>query len=63
MPFRCRAAVAVIPQANLLGSQWQLQDQLGSAVYSRDGDDLHYRGLFLDMSPWQAAVYTWSKGP
>jgi hypothetical protein len=51
-----------LPFPNLAGSQWRLQDQLGSAVYDRDGDDLQSRGLFLDMSPWQAAAYSWTKG-
>ena len=31
---------------------------MSSAVYDRSGDDLQARGLFLDMSPWQAAVFT-----
>ena len=52
-----------LPFADLAGSQWRLQDQMGSAVYDRDGNDLQSRGLFLDMSPWQAAVFSWKKIP
>ena len=46
------------------GPRWQsvaTQDQMNSAVYDRDGDDLQSRGLFLDMSPWQTAVFSWTK--
>ncbi len=46
-----------LPFPDLAGSQWRLKDRMGSAVYDRDGDDLRYRGLFLDMSPWQTAVF------
>jgi glycosidase len=51
-----------LPFPDLAGSQWRLQDQLSSAVYDRDGNELQTRGLFLDMSPWQAAAYSWTKG-
>ena len=50
-----------LPFADLAGSQWRLQDQMGSAIYDRDGNDLQSHGLFLDMSPWQAAVFSWTK--
>jgi hypothetical protein len=51
-----------LPPTGLAGGQWRLQDQLSSAVYERDGDDLESRGLFLDMAPWQAAVFSCTKG-
>jgi hypothetical protein len=50
-----------LPAADLAGSRWRLQDQMNSAAYDRDGDDLQSRGLFLDMSPWQTAVFSWTK--
>ena len=50
-----------LPFPDLAGKPWRLQDQLGSAVYDRDGSDLQSQGLFLDMAPWQAAVYSWTK--
>jgi hypothetical protein len=50
-----------LPLADLAGHQWRLKDQLSSAVYDRDGNDLQSQGLFLDMSPWQAAVFLWTK--
>ena len=39
------------------GKKWRLQDQLTTAAYDWNGDDLESRGLFLDMTPWQACVF------
>lgn len=50
-----------LPFDDLAGSQWRLQDQMSTAAYDRDGNDLQARGLYLDMSPWQAAVYRVTK--
>ena len=50
-----------LPFTDLAGGQWRLQDQLGSATYYRGGNDLHSPGLFLDMAPWQTAVFTLTK--
>jgi len=47
-----------LPLHALSGSAWRLQDQLSSDVYDRNGSELEATGLFLDMSPWQAAVYS-----
>lgn len=46
-----------LPFADLTGSRWQLQDQLSSACHEWSGDDLHGRGLFLDLAAWQARVF------
>jgi hypothetical protein len=46
-----------LPFANLAGTKWQLQDQLSSARYEWNGDDLQGRGLYLDLAPWQACVF------
>jgi hypothetical protein len=35
-----------------------LQDQLRTASYDWNGDDLQGRGLYLDMSPWQTSVFS-----
>ena len=51
-----------LPFTDLAGSQWRLQDQLGSDSYDRDGNDLQSQGLFLDTPPWQADVFSWAKG-
>jgi hypothetical protein len=50
-----------LPFVDLGGSQWQLRDHFGSGVFDRDGSDLQASGLFLDMSPWQAAALSWTK--
>jgi hypothetical protein len=50
-----------LPFTHLAGSQWRLQDTMSSGVYDRDGNELQSRGLFLDMLPWQTAVFSWTK--
>jgi hypothetical protein len=47
-----------LPFAEIAGKKWQLQDQLRPAIYDWNGDDLQGKGLFLDMAPWQASVFT-----
>jgi hypothetical protein len=47
-----------LPFADLAGRMWRLQDHLSAEVYDRDGSELQSQGLFLDMRPWQPAVYT-----
>jgi hypothetical protein len=47
-----------LPFTDLGGRWWRLRDQLGSAVYDRDGDDLLARGFFLDEPPQKALVFT-----
>ncbi|MFO0865156.1 MAG: alpha-amylase family glycosyl hydrolase [Gemmataceae bacterium] len=47
-----------LPYDEVAGKTWQLQDQLSAASYSWNGDDLLRRGLFLDMAPWQACVFS-----
>jgi glycosidase len=53
--------LARLPFAGLGGRKWQLKDELGTDVYVRDGDELQSHGLYLDMSPWQAAIYSLSE--
>lgn len=47
-----------LPFPDLAKHRWRLQDQLGSAVYDREGNDLQSRGLYLDMNPWQACIFS-----
>jgi hypothetical protein len=47
-----------LPFADLADRQWQLQDQLSGAVYDRSGNDLHTRGLYLDVPPWRASAFS-----
>jgi hypothetical protein len=47
-----------LPFDDLGNGRWRLQDLLGDATYDRKGDDLQTRGLYLDMAPWQTAVFS-----
>jgi len=46
-----------LPFGDLAGAEWRLADQIGGAVYDRDGGDLQNRGLFVDARPWQGSVF------
>lgn len=50
-----------VPFASIAGEHWRLQDQMGDAIYDRDGSDLLTRGLYLDMPPWQTHVFSFAK--
>ena len=52
-----------LPFGDLGGKSWRLEDQLAPASYSWNGDDLSARGLFLDMAPWQASVFSLTPQP
>ncbi len=47
-----------LPFADLGGTKWRLQDQLSGAHHDWNGEDLQGRGLYLDMAPWQACVFS-----
>jgi hypothetical protein len=47
-----------LPFANLGGKRWRLHDHLTDASYEWHGDDLTGRGLYLDMAPWQASIFS-----
>ncbi len=46
-----------LPLSDLGGQKWRIEDQLESANYDWNGDDLQARGLFVDMAPWKASVF------
>ncbi len=46
-----------IPWPDLDGSEWRFRDQLGPAVYDREGRDLAARGLYLDVEPWTCHIF------
>lgn len=46
-----------LPFTDLRNRQWRIRDQIGNAIYDRDGNDLQLRGLFLDMAPWQTSIF------
>jgi hypothetical protein len=47
-----------LPFPDVGNAQWRLQDLIGDATYDREGDNLQARGLYLDMAPWQASVFS-----
>jgi glycosidase len=47
-----------LPQSDLADKSWRLRDLLGPASYDRDGEELQTRGLYLDMRPWEASVFS-----
>jgi hypothetical protein len=47
-----------LPFPALRGHPWRLRDLLGDSAYDRDGDDLQARGLYLDLPPWKASVFS-----
>jgi hypothetical protein len=50
-----------LPWGDLAGTTWRLQDLLGNEVYDREGNDLQGRGLYLDVAPWKASVFSLAK--
>jgi hypothetical protein len=46
-----------LPFTDLGNRPWRLQDQMSETVYERAGNELQAHGLYLDMRPWQAAVF------
>jgi glycosidase len=47
-----------LPFADLGKHRWRLQDQLSTASYDREGNDLEARGLYLDVPAWQACAFS-----
>ncbi len=47
-----------LPFDGIAGKRWCFRDRLAPACYDWNGDDLAARGLFLDMMPWQACVFS-----
>ena len=47
-----------LPFTDLAGRPWRLRDELGAAVYDRDGSELQARGLYLDEPGWGASVFS-----
>jgi hypothetical protein len=37
---------------DLAGRTWRFRDELGDAVYDREGDGLAEHGLYLDLPAW-----------
>jgi hypothetical protein len=52
-----------LPFADLGQAQWHLTDLMGEATYDREGNDLRRSGLYLDVPPWQSAVFSMQRKP
>jgi len=50
-----------LPSVKLYDRKWRLEDLLSDVRYDRDGNELELRGLYLDMVPWQAQVFSMTK--
>jgi glycosidase len=50
-----------LPFSDLGGQKWRIEDLLDTAGYDWHGDDLQSRGLFVDLFPWRACVFTLMK--
>jgi glycosidase len=51
-----------LPHRELARKPWRLQDQLGGQCYDWNGDDLAARGLFVDLAPYQASIFSLNEG-
>jgi hypothetical protein len=47
-----------LPFAEVENGQWRLQDLMSDVAYDREGSDLQSSGLYLDLRPWQACVFS-----
>jgi hypothetical protein len=52
-----------LPLADLGGKSWRLDDQLHDRSYDWNGDDLIARGLYVDLGPWQASIFSLAEQP
>jgi len=51
-----------LPFTDLGNGRWRLEDLIGNATYDREGNDLQARGLYLDVPPWKASVFSLKRG-
>jgi glycosidase len=59
-PYQSQCYVRV-PSGNLAGRQVVFQDKLSQAEYTRNGDDIHQFGLYLDMPAWGTHIFEINK--
>jgi hypothetical protein len=55
---QCRAPLSA---RGLAGGTWHLVDRLGSERWIRDGDDMAHSGLFLDVAPRAAQLFSFTR--
>ncbi len=49
-----------LPDFDLAGQRWRLYDVLHLYEYEREGDEIVADGLFVDLPPWQAHIFTFT---
>jgi hypothetical protein len=47
----------MLPDFDLAGRMWQLNDVMHLTEYQRDGDDITKNGLYIDLLPWQTHLF------
>ena len=47
-----------LPFPEIQNRSVRLEDSLSSAGYTRDGNELLERGLYLDLEPWSYHIFT-----
>ena len=47
-----------LPFPEIKNHKVRLEDLLSTASYLREGNELHERGLYLDMEPWSYHIFT-----
>lgn len=52
-----------LPFDDLRNAEWRLEDLIGTATYDRQGADLQTRGLYVDMPPFGASVFSFVSKP
>ncbi|MCX8056456.1 MAG: alpha-amylase family glycosyl hydrolase [Ignavibacteria bacterium] len=55
---QCRVKVECY---DLIGKKFLIKDRLSDEEYLRDGDEMFYRGLYLDLKPYQAQIFEFIK--
>lgn len=61
-PHRAQCRVPLSARG-LAGHRWQLVDRLGSERWERDGDELAGPGLYLDLPPYGAQLFSCTRVP
>jgi hypothetical protein len=60
-PHRAQCWAPLSPD-HLAGGTWTLVDRLGPERWTRDGDELAQRGLYLDVGPRAAQLFAFRRG-
>ncbi|MBS1228338.1 MAG: putative alpha-amylase family protein [Proteobacteria bacterium] len=55
-PQTAQAKISV-PWDELRGKEWRLKDQLSDQSYDRNGSEMRYVGLYVDLLPWQCHLF------